>query len=460
MLDFGTLLAALPREPAWANQTTLHPLGLAAIIVFGCALLLVKRRYAIVPMICMACLVASAQRIVVFGLDFDVLRILVLLGWARVLLRGEFAGFMWRTADTVFLAWVIVGLITMLLLHQTTAAAVNRLGWAYTGLGMYYLFRVLLRSWEDIRQVVVTFMWISIPVSIAFLIEQATQRNMFSIFGGVPEFTVVRGGRLRCQGAFAHPILAGCFWAALVPMMVGLWRLPDTNRLLCAIGVFCSCVCVAMCASSTPIASLAFGFMAVVLFPLRAWTGIARWGGLACLIVLHFVMNAPVWHLVSRIDIVGGSTGWHRYYLMDQAINRVGEWWLLGTRSTSHWGRQLFDLTNEFIVQGVQGGLGTLLLFILMIALSFRAIGRMIRKTSDPRVQFALWAFGVAMLVHCVSFFGVSYRGQIIMLWYISLAMIVSLDEQYDVVARQHEHARRSAADAQYVAATRPALNG
>ena len=40
--------------------------------------------------------------------------------------------------------------------------------------------------------------------------------------GGVPEITVVREGRLRCQGAFAHPILAGCFWAEQLPLIAAL----------------------------------------------------------------------------------------------------------------------------------------------------------------------------------------------------------------------------------------------
>lgn len=458
-LDVGTLVLAVERGTAWSNKTTLHPIGLAAIIVLGCAMLLIRRQYAIVPMICMACLVATAQRIVVFGLDFDVLRILVLIGWARVLIRGELAGIRWRPADTVFLLWVIVGLIAMCLLHHSSSAVINRLGWAYTAAGMYFLFRVLLRSWDDIRQVIVAFMWISIPVSIAFMIEQATHRNMFAIFGGVPEFTQVRDGRLRCQGAFSHPILAGCFWAGVVPMMIGIWRLPNTNRLLAAVGIICSCMCVGMCASSTPLLSLAFGFCGMALFPLRAWAGIARWVGLAVLVCLHMVMNAPVWHLISRVDIVGGSTGWHRYYLIDQAIGRVGEWWMLGTKSTAHWGLGLWDVTNEFILQAVQGGIGTLLLFVLMIAASFRSIGRMMRNTSDRRILFALWGLGVAIFVHCLSFFGVSYFGQITMLWYLSLAVIVSLDEQYVEAGRRLSYAARNAAAAR-VSAAGPLVQG
>jgi hypothetical protein len=37
------------------------------------------------------------------------------------------------------------------------------------------------------------------------------------------------------------------------------------------------------------------------------------------------------------------------------------------------------------------------------------------------------WALGVSLFVHAVSFIGVSYFGQITMLWYLSLAVPSSL---------------------------------
>jgi hypothetical protein len=58
------------------------------------------------------------------------------------------------------------------------------------------------------------------------------------------------------------------------------------------------------------------------------------WVGLVgALAVLHFfVMQAPVWHLISRIDLIGGSTGWHRYIIFDaflDSLRRLVPHWLL-----------------------------------------------------------------------------------------------------------------------------------
>ena len=83
-------------NPEWANQTTVHPLGFVAVVVLGIIMLFVPRKYAVILMSIMACFVASAQRIVVIGLDFDLLRVLVIFGWIRVFMYRETKGFVWK----------------------------------------------------------------------------------------------------------------------------------------------------------------------------------------------------------------------------------------------------------------------------------------------------------------------------------------------------------------------------
>ena len=52
-----------------------------------------------------------------------------------------------------------------------------------------------------------------------------------------------------------------------------------------------------------------------------------RWAFFGTLLLLHLAMNNPVWHLLARVNVVGGSTGWHRYHLIDKAIEHL-EWWV------------------------------------------------------------------------------------------------------------------------------------
>jgi hypothetical protein len=153
-----------------------------------------------------------------------------------------------------------------------------------------------------------------------------------------------------------------------------------------------------------------------------------RWGVFGTLVALHLVMKGPVWHLISRIDLVGGSTGYHRYNLIDQTIHRFGEWWLFGTYSTAHWGWFLFDTANMYVNEAVRGGLVTLLLFVAVLVMAFRGVGKILAESKDDRGRYLFaWALGVALFAHCMMFIAVSYFGQIIVVWYLLLAAIASL---------------------------------
>lgn len=412
----------------WAGQTVLHPLGLVMIVVCGIAMLWVPRKYAVWPMIATACLVASAQRIVLGGLDFSLLRIMVLFGWIRIVARNESAGFVWKPIDSVLIAYAASSTISYTILLGSTDALVNRLGASFDAIGMYFMFRCLIRSWEDVSATVLGFVLVSVPIALAFFGENRTGRNIFAVFGGVPAVTMIRDGRLRCQGAYSHPILAGCFWAGVIPLIAARFWQPGARQTLTLVGLGAALLIVMLTASSTPIMGVMFAVLGGAFFLLRERMSYVRWSLVALLASLHMVMNKPVWHLIARINIVSGSTAWHRYYLLDQAINRVGEWWFIGTKSTSHWGWGLQDITNQFILEGVRGGLATLVLFVTAIVLAFRGVGQTWRASrSQPAIVIFAWALGVALFTHCMNFLAVSYFGQIIMVWYLTLAIIASM---------------------------------
>ena len=412
----------------WAGETLLHPVGLVAVVLLGAAMILLPRRYAVIPMILMACFISSRQRLVVLTLDFNLLRIMVLFGWARLLLRGEMGRLHWQPLDTALILWVLASMLTGTIREGSIPALVNRLGTGFDTAGMYFLFRALIRDWRDLRTVVIGFVVISVPLAIAFLIENSTGRNIFSVFGGVPEFTLVREGRLRCQGAYAHPIIAGCFWAALIPLMAAQWWWSTSGRAWAVLGTVMALLIVVLSAASTPLAGVAAAGVAAAVFPFRSWMREIRWGVAVGILGLALVMKAPVWHLISRIHVIGGSTGWHRAHLIDMAIKHVGEWWLIGTSSSSHWGRLMQDVTNHYVLIGIRGGLITLFLFLAVIAIAYRHVGRLCQAYRKNRPRLILsWALGVSLFAHTMMLIAVSYFGQIIVVWYLLLAMIGSM---------------------------------
>lgn len=412
----------------WANRTTLHPLGVAAILVLGLALLVLPRRWAVLPMAVMACYIAPAQRIVILSLDFDLLRVLVLVGWTRLLLRRETMGFCWKSLDYLLITWAAVGTLIYTLSLGTSDALMFKLGVSFDAVGMYFLFRCLIRNRDDVACVARSFILVAGPVALAFGLEHATGRNIFAAFGYVPETTLSRGGYLRCQGAFAHPILAGCFWAALMPLIGARAWHGTGSRIEALFGLAAAGLIILLCASSTPVAAVLLGLAAAAFYPLRRSMNWIAWAGILLIVQVHLLMKAPVWHLMSRIDFLGGSTGWHRYYLVNEAVKRFDEWWLLGSPSTAHWGTGLFDVTNQYVLEATRGGVWTLILFGMILLAAFRAVGRLVRAAgADRHASVLAWALGVALFIHAANFLAVSYFGQIIMVWYLLLAMIASL---------------------------------
>ena len=415
------------------NQTMLHPLAGVVLAGFGLLALFLPRKYSLLPILALVCLIPSAQRVTLLGLDFTVLKIMVLIGCLRLLLRGEYRGIRWQAPDTVMVLWGLAYSAAYILLWESSGAAVWVAGKMFEGLGLYFIIRCLVRTWDDLRTFSVGLAVLAVVVSIAFVRESTTGQNIFSIFGGVPETPVIREGRLRCQGAFPHPILAGCFWVALMPYMVALWwGRSRANRLAAFMGSVCALIIMITCASSTPIISLMVGLGAGGWFHFRHHTRLLRYSVVVGLVALHLVMSRPVWFLLARIDVSGGSTGYHRALLIDRAIANFPEWALIGTKSTESWDAYgaLKDVTNEFVLTGVRGGFLGLVLFVLVIWMCFGRVGYLWRSAGVNRERAILsWALGVSLLCHVTNFMAVSYFGQVTFGWYFSLAVIVSLSE-------------------------------
>ncbi len=431
----------VPQNPhfthSWDNTTTVDPIGLVVLGIMMLCLLLLPKAKATLPIILLACLIPAAQRIVVFGLDFSFLRLMILTGWTRFLIRNELRRFRWLPLDTVIIAWKLAGIILFTLQQRRFGAFIYQCGTAFDLLGIYFFFRIAIPRWDQIRQSVQSFLIISIPALIPFLIERATGRNLFAFMGGVPEQTMIRNGRLRCQGAFPHPIIAGCFFATLLPIYASLLFRKGANTFLIILGVISTILIVVNTASSTPAMALIAGFLAFSFIPLRPYLSLIRIGAVLMLTALHFYMKGPVWSLLARVDLSGGSTGYHRYMLVDQFIRRFSEWALWGTPSTEHWGYFLFDTANQYVAEGTGAGLLNLLLFLWIFVLAFRYVGRAWRFWERDRERFlGAWGFGAALFTHMVAFIGVAYFGQISVVLFFQLAVVANFEEERQRLCR------------------------
>ncbi len=410
------------------GTTFINPLGLVFTLLMGVLMLVVPRRYALVPVIILTCYMTMGERVMIGGLNFTMIRILLLFGWLRLVTRGELHPLKLNPIDKVILFWVASSIVMHTLLWQSSQEFINRLGGAYSTIGTYFLFRYLLHDIDDILRVFKIVAVFLAPLAALMIVEKMTGRNIFAVFGGVPESTYVRDGVLRCQGPFAHPILAGTFGATSFPLCVALWWQGRAAKVLAVTGIGACLIIILTSGSSGPVLAGLAGVVGLAMWTARRHLRKIRWGIVLSLIVLHLVMKAPVWFIIARIDVFSGSTGYHRAYLIDRAVANLADWWLVGTKSTAAWAAEddhLYDVTNAYINEGANGGLLTMILFIMIIVLCFRGLGNALRTLSgERRSQLALWAVGSSLFAHAVTFFSVSYFDQNFVVWFLLLAII------------------------------------
>ncbi len=436
----------LQSTPEFAGRNNIHPLGLAALAVSALALVSVRRAFAPVVLLALAAFIPSAQRIVIAGADFNFVRALVLVGLVRIVARAEWHWIRWNSIDLCVIAGTIARTVCFPIAHGTAAQVFASIGENFELIGAYFIVRSTIREVADLRALVSMAALITSAVAPFFLIEHFTGRNLFGVFGGVPLITGVREGRLRCQGAISHSILAGCFFVAWLPLWFALVIAGRRRERVSGIaGIAAGVVIVICCASSTPAVALILGFGVWLFYPMRRHLRVLYLGGIALAVVLHFVMAKPIWHLISRIDLVGGSTGYHRYRLIDAAINRFSEWWLVGTKTTEHWGQQLFDVTNQFILDSIQGGVWALLAMLGVFVFAFAGVGGELRRLARLRMAAAasrlmqpavsritsdealVYGLGAAMCAQMAIFLAVSYFGQTQVVWQFLMALTACL---------------------------------
>ena len=392
---------------AYHGQTTIHPLALIGVATLCALTLTVKRNKAVYPFVLATVFLPSAQRLVIAGADFSMLRLLILAGMARVFMKNEVSGLRWRKLDTLVAAWCLVSAAAYILLWANVSQLVFRVGQLYDVLGMYLYFRIVVRSWGDVEGVVRFTIKLMPLLLFLFFIEKSTGKNPFH-FLGANEWAAVRHGEVRVQGAFPHAILAGTYFAALMPLVAARYYRRG-GKLDAIIGAFLILGLVYLCRSSTPLVGVTAAIIGLVGWRFRRSMRTIRWSTLGILFALHMVMKAPVWHLISRMSFSRGSTSYHRFLLIDNAIRRFGEWMVIGIKDTAHWGHAQGDLTNQYVREGARGGFLALILFVWALWEAFKLAGRLWRTVEKSKAQRALaWGLGVSLFAQALMFLSIS----------------------------------------------------
>jgi hypothetical protein len=423
-------------DKAYINSTVLHPV--AGIILAAMVLMMlgVQRRYAIWPLIVIACFIPQAQRIAIAGLDFTFLRIMVVFAVLRIMLWGEYREFKFTHLDLSVLVFALLRVVWGELFKSSGPAgpgvpaetgSMQKYGTAMDMLGMYFYFRCVVRDFDDLKSATYGFMWASIIVCATFVYEGVSGTNPFGPMRGVG--TVVeareRDGVLRLTGAYSHPILAGIFWAAVLPYMGAFIKQKGRIHWLPLVAIACAGVTIILTGSSSPVMAAGVAFIGGCLFLVRGHIRLIRWCVFLGLVALQITMAKGAAHVLSRITIFGSSTGYYRFKLIDQFIANWKDWFLVGSKTgTANWDIPMYDIVNFYVILGLSGGITMLILITWVFNRAYKSAGQAMDSAGpDTEGQLIGWATGVAVCVHMISFLVVTYFGQVLMTWYFALAV-------------------------------------
>jgi hypothetical protein len=365
--------------------------------------------------------------------NFQLFRMLLGLGVIRVMLRGERIQGRLNSIDRMVIAWGAWVLFASLF-HKFSPGSgpVYALGYVYNVTLPYFLFRIWCRSRRELELMIGAIAIMLVPVAIAMWMEKITIHNPFAIFGGVPEIPLIREGRVRATGPFAHPILAGTVGATCMPLMAAIWK---SSRTMAILGIAACLAMVLASASSGPLMSLYLGIFALCMWRYRRLTRYAVPALLVVYILLSFVMPSPPYYILARIDLTGGSTGWHRAYLIEVFLAHFHEWWAFGTDRTIHWVPLIpgptpehTDITNAYIGYAIVAGLPALLLILAILWRAFTWVGlAAIKRTGvTSRDSFVAWCVGSALFAHATTSISVSYFDQSQVFFWATISIISS----------------------------------
>lgn len=408
-------------------------LGFLVTVVCAYYLFTLPRGWAPLPMLIAATYMTAGQALDVAGLNFTVIRLMALVGLIRVAVKRERIAGGFQTMDRLVAAWA-VWLVCSAVFHKNVGSTlVFRAGFMFDNMIIYFLFRIFMRDLDEFLQLTRIILYVLAPLAVLMVVEKIQGYNWFSLLGGLPSEVVVRNGKVRAQGPFAHPILAGTVGAACLPLAALFWR---RNRKLALLGGLAAGAMVFASASSGPIMTVLIIFFGLALWKTRERMRAIRWTAVVLVLVLSVVMQAPIYYLLAKIDLTGSSTGWHRAALIEAALNHLSEWWLVGTDYTRHWmptgvpwSPDHTDITNYYLQMGVMGGLPLMLLFMGVVVAGFTSVGFAMRRNQQAPSErrFLMWTLGAVLFGHATTFLSIPYFDQTVVYYHFLLAAIGSL---------------------------------
>ncbi len=426
----------------------MNAIGLISLGTFLMMVLAAPRQWAMVGLLGGVLYMTLGQWLDVAGLHIYPIRVLMLAALVRVLARREWTPSSMNEIDWIML--VTFGYRTAVFLLNGNGAPTVGVGVTTDVLLSYFAARGLVTTVQDLTWVLKALAVLLLPYVALLYLESTTGANPFTLIGGIADHTW-RGVRPRCLGGFGHASLMGTFAAGFLPLFFALLFSSKTRGWGFLGGVLCLAM-IYFSNSGGPITGAMLAVVGWAFWVFRQKMALVRLGIVAALVVAGLAMQAPLWYLPAKMSALTGGDGWHRSYLMDVAFQNFDKWVLVGMPQleTKDWfpytvASGAADLINYYLDFGIAAGVVCSVMFIYLLFLAFRLLGRALRavrargRDSRPE-ELMLWALGVMLVIHVFNWFGMVYFDQNVNMFYILFAVISTLGSQA-------WHARAKASD-------------
>jgi len=278
-----------------------------------------------------------------------------------------------------------------------------------------------------------------VPLAILGVIESVTGwqpfislRRFSPWFVGREFVSHIRFGFVRAIGPFSHAILFGGGFAMFMPLV---FYLRHEKKEWHSFAYILSGI--VMLGALSSMSSGPWIMVIVVVFCLVMERHKKFIKPLFILLVflcitVGIASNRPFYHVITSWANPLGGAGWHRAKLIDIAIDKFDEWWMVGYGSKDPgWGPLLgmgiTDVTNEYILNGVRYGILGVIAICAVLARAFQDLISTYRKQQHPVTKSLCWAFGSLLLSVTGAWMSVSFFGQLSTLFYCSLGMVGSI---------------------------------
>src|SRR4029434_294810 len=102
-----------PVNPFFTDNTTfINPFGLGFTLLMGLLVIILPRRFAPLPILALICYMTMGMRILIGGLNFTMVRVLLVFCWTRLLCRGELRRLKLNEIDKALIWFTVVSVIT------------------------------------------------------------------------------------------------------------------------------------------------------------------------------------------------------------------------------------------------------------------------------------------------------------------------------------------------------------